>query len=102
MKIRTKEERVSIVIDLIKKLKYFKRADFFTSNDINNAYINLYNLEYDAIKELKKSFDEYINNEYSVSGKIMFYEINKIIDYNLPIKKSINPLFVLRQVKNNK
>lgn len=96
---RTKEERVVIVLDLIKKLKKFPRGDFFTTNNLDNLYINLYNEEYPAIKELKKGFDEYINNEYSVSGKIKFQEINRKIEYVLPIKKTIQPIFVLKHIQ---
>ena len=95
---RTKEEKVKLVMQLIKKLKYFPRSDFFTCNDINNAYVDLFNINYPAIKELKKSFDEYINNDYSVSGKIKFDEINRRIEFNLPIKSYIEPLFVLKQM----
>lgn len=95
---RSKEQRVELVIKLIKKLKYFPRSDFFTCNDINNAYVNLYNSSYPAIQELKNAFDEYINNEYSVSGKIKFDEINRRIEFNLPIKLTIEPIFVLKQI----
>lgn len=95
---RTKEQRVVLVLDLIKKLKQFPRSDFFTNSNSNDLYVNLYNEEYPAIKELKQKFDEYINNEYSISGKIKFPEINRKIEYILPIKENIQPLFVLRQI----
>lgn len=95
---RTKEQRVALVMDLIKKLKYFPRSDKYTSLDTNNLYINLFNEEFPAIKELKNAFNEYINNEYSISGKIQFHEINRKIEYTLPIKSHINPLFVLKQI----
>lgn len=95
---RTKEERLNVVMNLIKKLRYFPRSDFFTNENINDIYVNLFNEEYPAIKELKTIFNEYIHNEYSVSGKIKFQEINRKIEYILPINANIDPLFVLKQI----
>jgi repressor of nif and glnA expression len=95
---RTKEEKVGIVMNIIKKLKYFPRSDFLTNENIENVYVNLFNEEYSAIKELKSVFTEYINNEYNLSGKIKFLEINRTIKYTLPVYSNISPVFVL---KNN-
>jgi ribonuclease D len=95
---RTKEERLNLVVTIINKLKKFPRSD----NNKESPHINLYNDEYDAIKELKKIFKEYItqNDEYanSYSGKIKFVEINRIIEYILPINPKNEPVFVLRYV----
>lgn len=99
---KSKKERLDIVMNIIKKLKYFPRSNFFTHDNVNELYVNLFNEEYPAIKELKKVFDEYINqdesNLYNMSGKIKFQEINKKIKYTLPIKKHIEPIFVLTQL----
>jgi hypothetical protein len=97
---RTKQERVSLVIGLIKKLKYFPRSDFFTNENVKDIYVNLFNEEYPAIKQLKSVFDEYIKNEYSMSGKIKFEEINRKIEYILPINVDRDPVFILKQIQN--
>jgi len=108
MKIKTKEERVKIVIDIIKKLRYFPRSDFYHKNQdfktTEDIYINLYNEEFPAIQKLKVVFNEYINQKdsepntmYSMSGKIEFEEINKYIEYLLPIKSYSNPIFALKK-----
>ena len=53
--------------------------------------------------ELKKIFKNYITqNEplQSYEGSIHFDEINRTIEYILPVKKNIDPVFVLRYINN--
>lgn len=92
----TRFERLQIVLDITNKLKSFPSSS-------GNSTLNLYNMESNAIYELKQIFKEYINQNdnddkslTSYSGKIHFDEINRTIEYILPIKKHINPMFVLR------
>lgn len=94
---KSKRERLEIVLSIINKLKTFPKQVITTNNSL---FVNLYNFEYNAIKELKKIFDRYINQEdnlsIGISGKIHFSEINRTIQYNLPVGKNSQPLFLLK------
>ena len=83
----TINERLNIVLDIMKKLKNF---------NINNDIIDLYNSNYSFMKELKEITNIYIKEGISQKGYLDFNEINKKIEYNFPIKKYKNPLFVIR------
>lgn len=88
-----KSERLSIVLDIVKKLKNYKLK--------NGSTLNLYNPELCSfVNEFKKITNEYIkqDDDYVVDykGTLLFEEINKNIEYILPAKKSDNPLFVIR------
>lgn len=92
---KNKNERLSIVLDIIKKLKSFYSSD--------NTIIDLYNQQYPTIIKLKSIFNEYINQDdshpsliYGLNGKLYFPEINKKIIYTLPVKKDSEPIFILR------
>ena len=92
---KNKSERLSIVINIIKKLKSFYSSD--------NTIIDLYNQEFPSIIKLKSIFDEYINQDdshpsliYGLNGVLHFPEINKKIVYTLPVKKDSEPIFILR------
>lgn len=94
---KTKEERVYVVLEIARKLREFKGP--------NGEIENLYNDEFPAIKELKKVFNEYINQNddqqniiklVSFSGSIKFPEIGRRIEYILPINKTAKSLFVLK------
>lgn len=93
---KSKSERLEIVLSIIRKLQNFPRQVI----DTNCPFVNLYNVEYIAIKELQSVFGKYLNQEDSisigVSGSIKFPEINKTIQYNLPVGKKARPLFVLK------
>ena len=91
---KSQSERTSLVIDLCKKLKSFPSE---------YGVVNLYNTQFTAIQKIKQVFNDYIyqddtNPEHLVgfSGKIYFPEINKFIQYNLPVRTSSTPLFVLK------
>ena len=91
--LRTRQEKLQIVLDIVKKLSNFNASDMSRS-------INLYNDSYPAIAQLKIIFNEYIKTDItsSMSGKIKFPEINKTIEYILPAKTHIQPTFVLRHL----
>ena len=86
-------DRLSIVLDIVKKLKNYKLK--------NGSTLNLYNPELCSfVNEFKKITNEYIkqDDDYVVDykGTLLFEEINKNIEYILPAKKSDSPLFVIR------
>lgn len=89
----TRLERLQIVLDITNKLKNFPTSSGFGTLD-------LYNMECNATDELKQIFKQYINQNENesigYSGKIYFDEINRTIEYILPIKNHIKPVFVLR------
>ena len=88
----TKEEKVEIIIDIIKKLKKFPTK--------NQSTIDLYNKEYSYVEKFKTISMDWIKNEKSeYKGSIYFEELNKYFEYNFPSKSNIEPLFVLRQNK---
>lgn len=91
---RNTQERLQVVLDIAIKLRNFPSAD-------GTRIVDLYNESYPAIVQLKKAFNDYIRNESrdSLSGKIRFPEIHKTIEYILPAKSHIEPLFVLRATK---
>lgn len=99
---RTKSERLEIVISISKRLKNFPKINYLkTDNDI---YMDLYNSDYIAIKKIKEIFKEYINQDdtkpellSSMNGTIRFPELNRKIEYILPINKQREPVFVIRK-----
>lgn len=100
---KTKEQRLKIVMDIINKFKKFPRADFYQNRHADSAYIDLYNQEFPAIKKLHEVFMNYINQDdnnprelIGFSGEIYFEELDKIIEYRLPININTLPLLVLR------
>jgi hypothetical protein len=92
MKLRTKEERLLVILNLRDKLR-----DYFQL-DVNDP-------DCDALKKLKAIFSQYVNQDdaipkkmVSFSGKIPFHEIERVIHYSLPVKKINEPYIIL---KNN-
>ena len=91
-----KSERVTIVIDIMKKLKNFKGK--------NGEIINLYeNGICSFINEFKDICNIYINMDdmtgkaaIDMKGKLYFEEIDRNVEYLLPAKKYKTPLFVIR------
>jgi hypothetical protein len=91
-----KIERLKIVLDIMKSLKDFKGR--------NNEPVNLYSDQYSFITEFKKITKEYIDlddnnpkNMKEFKGTLYFEEIDRNIEYILPIKSYRKPLFVIRQ-----
>lgn len=105
---KNKQERLEIVIDICKKLRSFPASTYFNTN--HGQTIDLYNSNFPAISQVKQVFNDYINQDDShpsylrgLSGKIKFPEIERTIEYILPIRKHTAPLFVLKanNVHNN-
>ena len=101
-KFRNKESRLQIVLDIINELKRFPKSH---PTPGESPFVDLYNLEYSAIKKLKSIFTEYIQQDDSkpnqligFSGKLYFEEINRNIEYILPIKRHTNYVFVLKYI----
>jgi len=86
-------ERLQIVLEIVSKLKNFRCK--------NNTIIDLYNENLcHFVKELKQIFDKYIKQEepnlIDYEGILYFQEINKNIEYFLPCRKNMEPLFVIK------
>ena len=86
----SKEERMTIVLDIVQKLKHL-------SANNEKGYIDIYKKEYPAIKELMEIFNTYIRQEddlaIEMSGKIDFPELNRTIHYLLPINERRKVVF---------
>ena len=80
-------ERLKIVLDITKKLKYYEGKD--------GQIINLYSDEYSYCPEFKKIINDYIANEKTYSGTLDFVEIGKKLEYYLPIRKKNTPKFII-------
>jgi|SaaInlStandDraft_5_1057022.scaffolds.fasta_scaffold85872_1 hypothetical protein len=100
IKLRSKEEKCKIVIDIVKKLKYFKGS--------NGQIVNLYNKEFSYYQELTDLFNNYIKcdeinkDNVDLNGIIRFNEIGLNVEYILPITYKNEPLFVMRsKIKGN-
>lgn len=92
MKLRSREERLLVVLNLRDKFR-----DYFQL-DINDP-------DCEALKKLKSIFSQYVNQDdanqkmlVSFSGKIPFPEIERVIHYTLPVKKMNEPYIIM---KNN-
>jgi hypothetical protein len=80
-------QKVQITLDIAKQLRYFEGP---------NGKVNLFNQEYTFVPKLKKIFQDYIHSDKQFKGTIPFEEINKIIEYRLPVRSDKKPLFVIR------
>lgn len=84
-----KEEKVAIVVDIVKKLKTFPQK--------HGGTIDLYNNQYSFVEKFKAITMDWIKTDQSeFKGSLYFEEINKYFEYKFPKKKSDEPLFVLR------
>lgn len=88
----SKERRLKIVLDIVKKLKYFEGA--------NGQTANLYKPEYSYYEEFKEITNKYINEEGTkdLRGIIVFLEIGCEMEYRFPYSGK-KPLFVIRKKK---
>jgi hypothetical protein len=86
----SQSERLNIVLDIVKKLKNYK---LHTGNTIN-----LYNSSLCSfITDFKIITNKYIKEEKEYKVPLYFEEINKTIEYILPINKNKKPLFVIKK-----
>ena len=83
----SQNERIKIVLDIVKKLVHYNAKD--------GQIINIYSDEYSYVKEFKQITNDYIHNEKTYSGILDFVEINKKIEYYLPIRKKNKPKFII-------
>lgn len=83
-------ERLHIVLDIVKKLKNYK-LNTGNTIDLYNATLCSF------ITDFKIITNKYINEEKEYKGTLFFEEINKNIEYILPIKKNKKPLFVIKK-----
>ena len=89
----SRNERLEIVLNIVKKLKNYELK--------NGSTINLYNENLCSfVKEFKEITKKYIKEGKKYEGTLYFEEINKNIKYILPINKNEEVLFVIR-CKNN-
>ena len=72
--LRTKEERVSEILEIFKKLKGLGL-----------------NTQIDGIVDFKKITNEYIENGGSYNGSIKLYGCKRVLTYILPEKVHIHP-----------
>jgi hypothetical protein len=88
----TSKERLLMCIDIVKKLQNYEGK--------NGHIINLYNEEYQFIKDLKEIHNKYIkqpdDNVKEYRGSLFFEEIGKRVDYIYPATKNNKQLFVIR------
>lgn len=85
----SKNEKLTIVIDIIVKLQNFPTK--------NGSTTNFYNKDYTFYDEFKLITDKWIKTpKTSFQGKLYFGEINKYFEYYFPDTKNKEPLFVLR------
>lgn len=88
-----RKERLLMCVDIAKKLQNFEGK--------NGQMINLYNDEYQFVKDLKEIHNKYIkqedNNVQEFRGSLFFDEIGKNIDYIYPARKNNKQLFVIRK-----
>ena len=90
MNYKSQQEKLEIVMDLIKKLQHF---------ETNVGPQDIFLSHYTYVDNCKKMFNDYIRNDVRQKGKFMFEEIGKYIEYDLPVNKRGQPLFVIRSNK---
>ena len=88
MEYKTSKEKLEIVLDIVKKLKNYE-----TNVGVQDIYLD----HYSYVKHCSTVFNNYIRNNDRQKGKVLFEEINKYIEYDLPVNKRGKPLFVIRQ-----
>ena len=88
---KSSKEKLEIVLDIVKKLKNYE-----TNTGVQDIYLE----HFSYVKIISKVFNDYIRNNDRKKGKVLFEEINKFIEYDLPINKNGKPLFVIRANKS--
>ena len=95
----TQAERLNIVVDIATKLKNFKTK--------NGQIVNLYSDNLCSfITDFKQICNSYVKQDETkladFRGTLEFEEIDRTIEYVLPVKKHDEPLFVIRSKINPK
>ena len=83
----TVQQKLKITLDIAKQLKFYETPA---------GKVNLWNEQYTFIPKLKQIFNDYIHGTRKYVGKLHFEEIDKWIEYSLPILITKKPLFVIR------
>ena len=83
----TQTEKIEICKEIATRLKEFEGPQ---------GKVNLYNDSFSFVPQLKALFKEYIHGNTFFKGTLSFEEINKQINYHLPLTKNHSPLFVIR------
>lgn len=95
---RPRAERLSIVLDIAKKLRSYRLPD--------GEIVDLYDDKYSFIPELKQIFNDYVKQDDELplqySGMLRFEEIGRDIEYILPANYRKEALFVIRMQKGKK
>lgn len=91
MEYKTSHEKLKIVFDIIYKLRHF-----VTSTGIQDIYLP----HFTYVPKCTEMFNNYIKTDERQKGKFLFEEIGKYIEYDLPVNKKGDPLFVIRANKN--
>jgi hypothetical protein len=81
-------EKIEIVLDIINKLKNFKGK--------NKTKINLYNDNYSFVPEFRKICNDYIRSTNEYRGTLRFEEIDRNVEYYLPVRKKDKAVFVIK------
>jgi hypothetical protein len=81
--IRNKGERLEKVIEIMKQLRELK----------------LLNTGHDAISELHEILTDYLDSPHSMNGFIPFEEIDRVIEYILPIQ--LNEQVIVKMNRNS-
>jgi hypothetical protein len=84
----TQKEKLEIVLDIVKKLKYYSGK--------NGVIVDLYNDSYSFVPKFKSICNEYIKGNSSHKGHLQFLEIDKVIKYYFPINKKDDPYFIIK------
>ena len=87
MQYKSSKEKLEIVLDIVKKLKNYQ-----TNVGIQDIYLP----HYSYVQHCSVIFNDYIRKDERQKGKVLFREINKMIEYDLPVNKRGKPLFVIR------
>lgn len=88
----SKERRLKIVLDIVRKLKNFEGA--------NGQQADLYKPQYSYYDEFKDITNKYINEEGTkdLKGIILFIEIGCEMEYRFPYSGK-KPIFLIRKKK---
>jgi hypothetical protein len=83
-------QKVEIVIDIVKKLKNYKNA--------GGVEVDLYKDSFSYVPAFKKICNDYIHSDSDIEfkGSLQFLEIDKTIDYFLPIKRKNKAFFKIK------
>jgi hypothetical protein len=90
---RAREDRLSVVLGMARRLATFRAAD-------GTTVVDLYRMDVPAMRELKAVFSSYVNMPDTavggMAGSIKFPDIGRTIHYSLPLNARVQPTLLLR------